>query len=203
MPTALSIGLCAFVYIFMMKKSVPGAFVTSLTVIILGAAVLAIAGETILTRFMSGSLSGRELLWRTVESVANQFPDFGIGLGHQILIIPEDISAKTGGTIAAHDEYLRLKLELGLVNSWIVVGLLMTICLKIWLSARVNFHLVFLAAAASFFIYCSTDNAISSALSPMVISLASFVFPAKERNAPAQPIRAYERSRRLRRLSAT
>jgi O-antigen ligase len=134
-------------------------------------------GGALLARFVSNSLSGRELIWASLRDVADAYPVFGIGLGHQILVVPAQVT-KITTTIAAHDEYLRLSVELGYVGAFVVVSCLVGICALIWCSRRVRGHLVFLSAAVTFFIYCNSDNAISSAVTPFIIVIASFAFPS-------------------------
>ena len=62
----------------------------------------------------AGNLSGRELLWPPFEQAAAASPWFGWGVGAGNAIIPPDSElARLIQTWAAHNEYLRMRVEGG------------------------------------------------------------------------------------------
>lgn len=79
--------------------------------LIVGVFVLTL-GDQILLRFMSHSSSGRDILWAALWEWIQYYPWFGVGFGHHHLLIPSHVTQITG-TIAPHNEYIRLAAELG------------------------------------------------------------------------------------------
>lgn len=185
MPLALALVLCATVYLTMIRKSPAGLLAAAIAGPVLAAGMLLTIGKPLLTRFESQSTSGRDMIWDYLDAWLDRFPAFGVGLGHQIVLLPEDIMQRTG-TMAAHNEYLRLAVETGYFGAVAVFGCIALMCLNIWGSPRVRFRAVFLVACLSFFVYCQTDNAISSTNIPFVLVLASFAF-ARPRLAGGEP----------------
>lgn len=190
MPLALSVALCGYIYFIMVNR---GFFVrvTSVSIVVPAAAgIVVLFGESILTRFESESLSGRDLIWEALQRVLDAYPYFGIGLGHQILVIPPDVSF-IAQTIAAHNEYLRIGVETGYVGVTLIFGLLAAICLVIWLRPTTGRNFAFLLMCLSFFVYCRTDNAISSTTTPFMLVLASFAFSYRRQPAYHRPLVPY------------
>ncbi|ATN36126.1 hypothetical protein ACO34A_20220 [Rhizobium sp. ACO-34A] len=192
MPLALAVAICGYVYFIMVNRSFLMRAASLGAVIPAAAGFVLLFGESILTRFGSESLSGRDLIWEALRRVVDDYPYFGIGLGHQILVIPGDV-AFLAKTMAAHNEYLRLTVETGYVGATAVFALLATICLAIWLRPTTGRNFAFLLMCASFFVYCSTDNAISSTTTPLMLVLASFAFsyhrqPIAYRRQPPRPL---------------
>ena len=109
-----------------------------LTLLLAGAAVLpvlaALAGEMAGLRAFSvlssgaSDLSGRDILWPLFEAAAAQSPwvGWGVGAGNAI-IAPDSDVGRLIGAIAAHNEYLRMRVEGG----WIGLGLLI-LCFAAW-----------------------------------------------------------------------
>ncbi|MGE0231393.1 MAG: O-antigen ligase family protein [Flavobacteriaceae bacterium] len=179
MSLALSLVLCATVYLTMMRKNPVSLLAMAVAGPVVAIGMLFTIGQPLLTRFESQSTSGRDLIWDYLAAWLDKFPAFGVGLGHQIVLLPEDIMQKTG-TIAAHNEYLRLAVETGYFGVTAIFGCLALMCLNIWCSPRVAYRPVFLVACLTFFVYCWTDNAISSTNIPFVLVLASFAFARRE-----------------------
>ncbi len=189
MSLALTLLVCAAVYFAMVRKSAGTLVLTIVFGIVTAAGVLLTIGQPLLTRFESESLSGRSLIWEYLGTWLDKYPAFGVGLGHQILLLPEHVMQQTG-TMAAHNEYLRLAVETGYFGAVLIFGGLVLLCLNLWASLRVNFQFAFLAACIAFFIYCRTDNAISSSFTPFLLVLASFAFARRDYFAiDAQPSR--------------
>lgn len=73
--------------------------------------------ESYSSRITNSGSSGRDLIWDyLLYEYEFYFKDWGAGFGHQYLIVPENLVALTS-TVAAHNEYIRLLVELGLWGS--------------------------------------------------------------------------------------
>ncbi len=128
---------------------------------ILGLSVMAVflltLGDQILLRFMSHSSSGRESLWAALIQWINYFPWFGVGFGHHQLLIPSYVTQMTG-TVAPHNEYIRLSAELGYPGAGLfILGIILLFffatthkkATDIWITLVViSVHLM----------YCYSDN---------------------------------------------
>ena len=130
----------------------------------------------------AGHLSGRDLLWPLFEAAAGQAPWFGWGPGAGNLIIsPESQIAQSLHTWAAHNEYLRTRVEggylgLGLLILWFVL----------WIAARtrplpgpekVVTRLVFVAFA----VHAVTDNVLISSPACVLFAFVAAVCAGEER----------------------
>jgi O-antigen ligase len=108
-------------------------------------------------------MSGRDLLWPWFEAAARQAPWFGQGLGSGNLVIPHDSPvALLLRTWAPHNEYLRIRVEGGLIGLALLIGLfvLWTVSHTSRLPPleRLVMRLIFLAYAA----HAVTDNLLIS-----------------------------------------
>jgi O-antigen ligase len=143
--------------------------------ILLGAALLAspvllVVGEAYsslrLFETIAGdasNLSGRDLLWTEFEAAAAQAPWFGWGIGSGNLVIPHDSPlAQLLGTSAAHNEYLRIRVEGGYIGLSLLIALFVA-----WVTShtarlrrleRLVMRLIFLTYAA----HAATDNVLIS-----------------------------------------
>lgn len=178
MPLALSVALCAYIYFTMVNRSMITRIASLGTLVPAAAIFVMFFGEALMARFESESLSGRDLIWAALERTLDAYPTFGIGLGHQILVIPPDV-AFLAKTIAAHNEYLRIAVETGYVGAISIFALLILMCIATWRRSVGPKNLTFILMCASFFIYCRTDNAISSTSTPLILMLASFTFTSR------------------------
>lgn len=124
-------------------------------------------GDQLVQRFLSGSKSGRELLWAVLEAAAERYPMFGVGFGHHNTLIPESVTVYTG-TAAAHNELLRLRVELGIVGFVLfIAGWLMY-----WgrLATRyVTPTLTLFYLLALFVLFSTTDNTLFLSYSLLVL----------------------------------
>lgn len=186
MPLALTVLVCAVIYLTMVNPNVSGMLTAALAGIPAAAVVMLVFGQSLLARFESESLSGRELLWQYLEIALADHPVFGVGIGHQILLLPERLKTLTT-TMAAHNEYLRIAVETGYVGAVIIFGAIALMCLNICRLSRVSHRFAFLAICVSFFIFCKTDNAISSSITPFALVLASFAFPRGRKQHHTDP----------------
>ncbi len=122
-------------------------------------------------------LSGRELLWAAVDAAANEAPWFGWGLGAGNVVIPRDGPiAQLLHTWAAHNEYLRMRLEGGAIGLSLLILLFLA-----WIMShtrrlppleRLTMRLVFLAFAA----HAVTDNVLISTPACVFFAFAAAVF---------------------------
>jgi O-antigen ligase len=136
----------------------------------LAAPVLLVAGEAYsslrLFETIAGdasNLSGRDLLWTEFEAAATQAPWFGWGIGSGNLVIPHDSQlAQLLGTSAAHNEYLRIRVEGGYIGLTLLI-----VSFVAWVTSRTSrlrrlermvMRLIFLTYAA----HAATDNVLIS-----------------------------------------
>lgn len=85
-------------------------------------AVLPFVLQTYLTRIETSGDNGRDVLWEYLSFLQSFYPNFGIGLGHQYLSIPEEVIMQTA-TVSAHNEFKRLALEIGDIQTGLVIFL--------------------------------------------------------------------------------
>jgi O-antigen ligase len=82
----------------------------------------------------SENLSGRDIIWPYFLDAIQQRPLFGFGLGAGKLIVdPEDPTIKLLGSSAAHNEYLRLAVDAGVVGC---AAIFLSLILWIWNGSR-------------------------------------------------------------------
>ncbi|MBK1658510.1 O-antigen ligase family protein [Paracraurococcus ruber] len=83
---------------------------------------------------MAGDASGRDIIWPYFIDAIKARPFFGFGLGAGKLIVnPEDPTIRLLGSNAAHNEYLRLSVDAGIVGC---AAIFLSIIAWIWIGAR-------------------------------------------------------------------
>lgn len=204
---ALALLICAIDYLRsfrrvpLLKFFVPIWFVT-----IGGAALLLSRGGAGLQHLMSTSLSARDLIWAALRRHLDAHPWFGVGLGNQQLLMPADFKARGVGTIAGHNEFLRIAVELGYPGAVTFFLLTLAICFMVWNSAWVRRDPMFLVCVIAFYLYSLTDNTLSAPQIYFILTVASFAgrgesaSPAEGRrhNRPTlPPVLGAQRSRTL------
>ncbi|HEY4173027.1 MAG TPA: O-antigen ligase family protein, partial [Rhodopila sp.] len=122
-------------------------------------------------------LSGRTLLWPSFEDAASLSPWFGWGVGAGNAVIPADsVIVQQLHTWAAHNEYLRINVEGGLVGRTLLIGLFIA-----WIMVETrNLHpadrriirLAFIAYAG----HASTDNVLISTPACVLFAFVTAVF---------------------------
>ncbi len=172
MPFAVA-AMCSLVIFFHFHgRSFARLYLSTIVLAMVCVAAYVAIGDKIAARFESESASGRELIWEVLDSVVQQYPYFGIGLGHQINIIPEDVMEKTA-TFAAHNEYLRLAVETGYVGVTGIMILFAVVFFYMFMTRKYCRNPMFVVIVSSFFIYCYTDNVISSNMAVFVLVMAA------------------------------
>jgi O-antigen ligase len=111
----------------------------------------------------TGNLSGREFLWPSFEDAAAQSPWFGWGTGAgNAVISPQGRIAQMLHTWAAHNEYLRIQVEGGMIGEALLIALFAAWAIvrtrRLAASDRRIMRLAFLALACHAF----TDNVLIS-----------------------------------------
>lgn len=134
----------------------------------------------------AGDLSNRNLIWPDFEAAIARSPFLGWGVGAGKVIVP--LHSRLGrflGTNAAHNEYLRISAEGGVIGAVLLFGLLW-----LWLrrgsaalpaGQRLVIRLVFLAFAVQSF----TDNTLIATTSLAFFTWARAVFADADEGPPA------------------
>ncbi|MEQ3633714.1 hypothetical protein [Thalassolituus sp.] len=133
-----------------------------------------------LERIENSGFSGREILWEFVIYMIGVYPDYGIGFGHQFLSTPEEIINLTSSW-SAHNEYLRIALEVGIIPSIFFFLFMFLTFLSPMLYFK-RFDLFYFIAVAIFFLSCATDNTISSPYMFLFLVTAYYIYALEARN---------------------
>lgn len=119
-------------------------------------------GQAILARFGSESSSGRDVLWDYFSGLIDDYWNFGIGFGHSISAVPPQVTVLVGGASAAHNEYLRIAVEIGVVQAWVFYALLAVMLINLGRGINASVRLVYYSGCLLFFVFCYTDNSVST-----------------------------------------
>lgn len=155
MATACS-AATALMFLLLSRKSGVFKGLVLLYGAALAGAFLLTVGDQLVMRFASGSSSGRDVISGHLLAAATAHPWVGVGFGHHGLLIPELVQRYTG-TSAAHNEFLRLRLEIG----WVGLTLFGLGWVLLWagqLMHRLWSNLVLLTLLGLFVVYSTTDN---------------------------------------------
>jgi O-antigen ligase len=130
------------------------------------------------------NLSGRSLLWPNFEDAAAQSPWFGWGVGAgNVVISPDAPVAQMLHTWAAHNEYLRIDVEGGLLGRTLLIALFAGWAIvhtrDLRRSDRFIMRLAFVALAGHAF----TDNVLISTPACVMLTFATAVFARPEPRA--------------------
>jgi O-antigen ligase len=153
--------------------------------------ILTIAGDLGSVRLFAvlgtdlSNLSGREYLWAAFEAVTGDSPWVGWGIGAgNVIIPPESPVAKLLHTWAAHNEYLRIEVEGGMLGRALLIAMF-----AVWVWQRSQelpeaerriLRLMFVAFAGHAF----TDNVLISTPSCVLFALVAAVFSRTESCLP-------------------
>ena len=129
----------------------------------------------------ASNLSGRDLLWPRFEAAMAQSPWFGWGVGASNMVIPPDSRiVEILHTWAAHNEYLRIGVEGGLLGRGLLIALFAGWVLvrtrPLQPSDRRIMRLAFLALAG----HAATDNVLISTPACVLFTFATAVFARPE-----------------------
>jgi O-antigen ligase len=180
---ALAVTLVVCGVSFYLKPQVSLKLKTIGTVVGLavGGLMLGAMWESIATRFQSSGANGRDVMWPYLEELASQYPWTGVGFGHQFFTVPREVVILTGST-AAHNDFIRVMVELGYVGVAIFYTLFILAVLWVWRSPHVNKSPIVLIALAGFLFLSRTDNALATpAYFPLIILsvMASVRYPSR------------------------
>lgn len=139
------------------------AILSVIFVLILGATFL--LPSPVASRFDSsfnpkeGSNAGRLTMWETAERIILQKPFLGVGLGNFSLVV--DPAATYRNSIYAHDTYLDIAAETGVLNALVWLGILLVAFFGLWKKAANDLTYLGLAAAiAVFAVHSLVDTAL-------------------------------------------
>jgi O-antigen ligase len=116
--------------------------------------------------------SGRDVIWPYFTDAIQARPLFGFGLGAGKLIVdPDDPTIKLLGSSAAHNEYLRLAVDAGIIGC---AAIFISIIVWIWGGSRNAApadRLVLRCALAAALLHSTFDNTLIATISVMQFSL--------------------------------
>lgn len=173
MALAMALLICGFDYLRSFRRIPLTKFFAPIWVLLSAGLIFAVYARDFLQHFTSTSLSNREFVWAALRRQLHAHPWFGVGLGNQQALVSEGLTGKTG-TIAGHNEYLRIGVELGYPGAIIVFALTAAIFLVVWNSRWVRRDPMFLVCVAAFYIYTLTDNTLSVPQIYFILTAASF-----------------------------
>ena len=120
---------------------------------------------------MADNASGRDIIWPYFIEAIEARPLFGFGLGAGKLIVnPEDPTIRLLGSNAAHNEYLRLSVDAGIIGC---AAIFLSIILWVWTGSRkvpAADRLVLRAALAAALLHSGFDNTLIASTSLMQFS---------------------------------
>jgi len=172
-PTAYAAVFCGICFLFVPSSRFGGwrriLLLLSGGVILAGGVTAMLTLGSIRALDASGGASGRDLVWPLFEDAIRESPLLGHGIGAgRFVLDPDDPLAQLIGTTAAHNEYLRFGVEIGLLGLVIFFAAMVVWCVVLSrpLIPRERFILRF--AFVIFGLLSISDNT--------VISLTSLVF---------------------------
>jgi len=118
--------------------------------------------QNFLTRIENSGDNGRDVLWEYLSFLQGYYPNFGIGLGHQYLSIPEEVIMQTA-TVSAHNEFKRLALEIGDIPTGLVIFVFTAAGLWLARHKNTNAPVEVVMAFALFLVNSMVANSFSSA----------------------------------------
>jgi O-antigen ligase len=170
MAFGAAVLVCGIDYLRSFKRIPLLKFFMPIWTLVVGGILLAAFAQDNLRHLHSTSLN-REVIWAPLIRQLHAHPWFGVGLGNQQLLL-HIVGAVT--TMAGHNEYLRLAVELGYPGAVLFFSLTLGIMLLVWNSAWVGRDPMFLVCAAAFYMYGVTDNTFSLPQAYFILAAASF-----------------------------
>lgn len=170
----LAIGLLACGFVVLLRYRItPALILKGVIAVILGIIGVVLFTPDLVLRLLADTDSGRGLLRAAIIQVWANYPNFGIGLGHQTLIVPENIVRITT-TVAAHNEYIRLGVEIGLIGLALLSMTFVAFAIFLIASGPKKGDLLLPIAMALFALYALTDNALSLSVIFGLMTVAYF-----------------------------
>lgn len=185
MALGAAVLVCGIDYLRSFKRVPLLKFFLPIWILVIGGILLTTFAEDNLRHLQSTSLN-REIIWAPLIRQLHAHAWFGVGLGNQQLLL-HVVGAIT--TMAGHNEYLRLAVELGYPGAVLFFALTLGIVLLVWNSAWVGRDPMFLVCAAAFYIYGITDNTFSMPQAYFILAAASF---ASQQKSPRSPVSAFD-----------
>lgn len=137
---------------------------------------------------MSENFSGRDIIWPYFLDAIERRPLFGFGLGAGKLIVnPDDPTIRLIGSNAAHNEYLRLSVDAGIIGCALIF---LSIILWVWngtRQARPADKLVLRAALVAALMHSGFDNTLIA--STAVMQFTWFAAALARARMEAEPAR--------------
>lgn len=125
--------------------------------------------------------SGRDVIWPLFVAAIERHPFFGQGVGtYRVLVDPEQV--KYLGSIAAHNEYLRLAADIGIVGLLLLVAGHVAWLGREWRHLMQPERVVVIAFAIAFALHSITDNTLIAPQAIIMYAwLATFLERARRR----------------------
>ncbi|MGE4409802.1 MAG: O-antigen ligase family protein [Sphingobium sp.] len=173
--TALAVGMLVILAELLFNPNLrrDHKFWMSLSGLALLPALALTAGINVIGRFQTSGDNGRQIMWSFLDTVAARYPYSGIGFGHQMDIVPREVSIRTGST-AAHNDFVRLTTEIGM-NGMILFYILLTLAVLRASISRGRITWGAIIAYAGFLLMSYSDNALATPSSFPLLILAVVV----------------------------
>jgi O-antigen ligase len=173
---ALAVFVCAIAYLRSFRRVPLLKFFVPIWLLSLAAVAFVVLPQrgNAIQHLMSTSLSNRDLIWAVLRRHLDAHPWFGVGLGNQQSLMYEGLKSRGAGTLAGHNEYLRIGVELGYPGAILFFLLTWTICFLVWKSVWVRKDPIFLVGVVTFYLYALTDNAFLAPQIFFFLTVASF-----------------------------
>lgn len=128
----------------------------------------AIAVPFALRRLATSTDNGRNAMAAYLQTLVDQYPWTGVGFGHQYWQTPRDVVVRVGSA-AAHNDYLRLTVELGAIGM-ILFFIFMSISVMRGAMRTGAINRTVIAAWGGFLLIARSDNALATpAYFPLLI----------------------------------
>lgn len=186
MALGAAVFVCGICYLRSFKRVPLLKLFLPIWALVVGGILLATFAQDNLRHLQSTSLN-REIIWAPLIRQLHAHPWFGVGLGNQQLLLHV---AGAITTMAGHNEYLRLAVELGYPGAVLFFALTLGIVLLVWNSTWVGRDPTFLVCAAGFYIYSVTDNTFSMPQAYFILAAASFASRPRNLRSPVPPFDA-------------
>jgi O-antigen ligase len=169
----LGLGVALIIMLTIFWKEISQTYKKVILVGLAGLLIFIILPNPFSTRFVSifnlkeGSNSGRIETWKQAVNVIAEHPIGGVGIGNYPLEIKPTASYRE--PIYAHNTYLDIAVDSGIVNALIWIGILVFSIAK--LLRRAKEHSIFWGAGLSLIIFSVHSLVETAIFSPVVLAL--------------------------------